>query len=60
MEGIFTDAESMHMGVHQGGWMLNSLPFKCTLVQANLLSNGQLSGQSCMFSGEKKALLLIS
>lgn len=40
MEGIFTATESMHMGVHQGAWMLNSLPFKCTLVQANLLSNG--------------------
>lgn len=40
MEGILTDMESMHMGVHQGAWMLNSLPFKCTLVQTNLLSNG--------------------
>lgn len=40
MEGILTDMESMHMGVHQGAWMLNSLPFKCTLVQTNLLGNG--------------------
>lgn len=40
MEGILTDTESMHMGVHQGAWMLNSLLFKCTLVQTNLLSNG--------------------
>lgn len=40
MEGILTEMESMHMGVHQGAWMLNSLPFKCTLVQTNLLSDG--------------------
>lgn len=50
----------MHMGVHQGAWLLNSLPSKCTLVQANLLRNGELSRQSSICSGDRKAPLLVS